>query len=130
MSSAHLDVIARAASLLTSQASIDVLTERARQVEKEGWSHAHDDRHLPGELAGAGANYAINAADQLSILDGMSNDEPPDPDVWPCFEGSPWTWKPKDARRDLVRAAALLIAEIERMDRAAALTTNQPGEPS
>jgi hypothetical protein len=26
-------------------------------------------------------------------------------------------WKPKDRRRDLVRAAALIIAEIERLDR-------------
>lgn len=33
----------------------------------------------------------------------------------------PWDrewWKPKDRRRNLVRAAALLIAEIERLDRA------------
>jgi hypothetical protein len=35
----------------------------------------------------------------------------------------PWSvqwWKPKDRRRDLVRAGALIVAEIERLDRAAA----------
>lgn len=36
--------------------------------------------------------------------------------VWPWD----WAWwKPKNPRRDLVRAAALIIAEIERLDRAA-----------
>ena len=32
----------------------------------------------------------------------------------------PWSldwWKPKDPRRDLVRAGALIVAEIERLDR-------------
>jgi len=27
-------------------------------------------------------------------------------------------WKPKDRRRDLIRAAALIVAEIERLDHA------------
>lgn len=36
---------------------------------------------------------------------------------WPF---PPRSWKPKDRRRDLVRAAALLVAEIERLDREAA----------
>lgn len=111
-----------------SKAAADVLAERARQIDSEGWSLEHDDHHQPGELAGAGANYALNAADQLSLFDGMSNDVPPDLDVWPSFEDSPWTWKPKDARRDAVRAAALLIAEIERMDRAATITTSTQGK--
>lgn len=42
----------------------------------------------------------------------------------------PWAlewWKPKDNRRNLIRAAALVIAEIERLDRAAAPTQQQEG---
>ena len=35
---------------------------------------------------------------------------------WPASWSTDW-WKPKTPRRDLVRAAALLIAEIERIDR-------------
>jgi hypothetical protein len=37
-------------------------------------------------------------------------------DLWPWHDD--W-WKPKDRRRDLIRAAALIVAEIERLDRAA-----------
>lgn len=43
------------------------------------------------------------------------------PPMWPRA----WDlerWKPKDRRRDLIRAAALIVAEIERLDRAAAST--------
>jgi hypothetical protein len=36
--------------------------------------------------------------------------------VWPWSRE--W-WQPKDRRRDLVRAGALIVAEIERLDRAA-----------
>ena len=35
---------------------------------------------------------------------------------WPHTWDASW-WKPKDRRRDLVRAGALIIAEIERLDR-------------
>jgi hypothetical protein len=41
----------------------------------------------------------------------------PMPGIWPW---SPDWWKPRDARRNLERAAALIIAEIERLDRAEA----------
>jgi hypothetical protein len=36
-------------------------------------------------------------------------------DAWPWADKD---WKPKDRRRDLIRAAALIVAEIERLDRA------------
>jgi len=38
--------------------------------------------------------------------------------TWPWAEK--W-WKPKNERRDLVKAAALILAEIERLDRAAGI---------
>lgn len=43
---------------------------------------------------------------------------------WPLSWAKSWL-KPKDRRRDLIRAAALIIAEIERLDRAA-LTKGVP----
>lgn len=95
-----------------SKAIDDVLAERQRQIDEEGWTAEHDDDHGGGELAAAGASYALHAADTLSAS------FTPDPDVpgtWPWDDS--W-WKPKDPRRDLVRAAALILAEIERMDRA------------
>lgn len=87
----------------------DVLAERRRQVEGEGFSPRHDDHHSPGELARAGACYAVAAS---QALESHIYDPPP----WPWADA--W-WKPKTPRRDLVRASALLIAEIERLDRMA-----------
>ncbi|MHA4733248.1 hypothetical protein [Ensifer adhaerens] len=82
-----------------SLASLDVLEERDRQKSVEGWSTAHDDQHIDNELSRAAASYTIgNLA------------------YWPW---SPAWWKPSDRRRNLVKAGALIIAEIERLDRAA-----------
>lgn len=95
----------------------DVLAERRRQIEAEGWTPQHDDEHDPGELAAAAAAYALAAADKLHPLsqgDGNYENEPPP--AWP------WThewWKPDEPRRMIVKACALGLAEIERMDRAA-----------
>jgi hypothetical protein len=94
--------------LISSRAEGDVLRERERQHYKEGFSAAHDDVHTRGELALAAAAYAVPENVRQFF-------EANDIDLWPFhFE---W-WKPKDRRRDLVRAAALIIAEIERIDRA------------
>jgi hypothetical protein len=83
-----------------------VVAERFRQIEGEGWSLEHDDGHIDGELARAGACYARNAGRPLST------DRPID---WPWR--SDW-WKPAGFRRDLVKACALIIAEGEKFDRA------------
>jgi hypothetical protein len=96
-----------------TQAARDVLAERQRQVETEGWTPAHDDQHDDGDLARAAACYAKRSA---RLYRGIVDLEPP-PGDWP-WEGR-W-WKPKDARRDLVRAGALILAEIERLDRSEA----------
>ena len=89
----------------------EVAAERERQVSVEGWSQDHDDAHADYELALAAAAYALEAAswrpppgDEAIITER----------IWP-WDAS-W-WKPKDPRRDLVRAAALIVAEIERLDR-------------
>ncbi len=94
-------------------AAKDVLAERRRQKIKEGWDVAHDDKHRDGVLARAAACYAFPRMHQdpriITPLD------------WPKSWGAKW-WKPKDRRRDLVRAAALILAEIERLDRQKAST--------
>lgn len=91
----------------------EIAAERRRQVEAEGWSTKHDDEHGNGELAAAGAAYAFSASTEGRYLAA-------DPlGFWPWDKS--W-WKPKGARRDLIRAAALIVAEIERIDRADTLT--------
>lgn len=97
-----------------SQAALDVTAERRRQIEQEGWTPEHDDRHDLGELAGAAATYALYRS-QVPTVDISSRDMLEI--AWPF---APEWWKPKNRRSDLVRAAALLIAEVERIDRAVA----------
>ncbi len=89
-------------------AARDVLAERQRQISVEGWTPEHDDRHTTGALATAAGCYAMFT---LAYPPG-------DPvSFWPW---SPSWWKPSDeSRRNLVKAGALILAEIERLDRAA-----------
>jgi hypothetical protein len=101
--------IAPAAPVSVDEVALtDVAAERKRQRAVEGWTTEHDDTHISGEMARA----AICYADPLN----EGRDYPPV--KWPW---SPGWWKPKDRRRDLVRAAALITAEIERLDRRALL---------
>lgn len=104
-----------AAELLTvsvgpvaSQAAIDVLAERQRQIEVEGWSPEHDDSHDGGEMSSAAAAYSMLAA---------GGTEENALRLWPWEKH--WL-KPGPARQMLVKATALNLAEIERLDRAAA----------
>ena len=95
-----------AAEARKSAAVRDALAERRRQIEDEGWTPEHDDEHTNFALARAGACYAE-----------FGN--------WPahgCIAPSTWPWpaerwKPTDYRRNIVKAAALILAEIERLDR-------------
>lgn len=98
-------VLAAAPGKEVPQAWIDVQAERRRQVEAEGWTPEHDDLYCAAELPRAAAAYILSGA----------NDEAPA--IWPFV--AKW-WKPRDARANYVRAGALILAEIERLDRAAA----------
>ncbi|EOD6548861.1 hypothetical protein [Pseudomonas aeruginosa] len=92
------------------QAWLDVQAERRRQIEAKGWTPEHDDLYCSAELPRAAAAYILNGA----------NDEAPA--IW-SFSAK-W-WKPRDARANYVRAAALILAEIERLDRAASLLSQE-----
>lgn len=100
----------------------EIAAERRRQIEVEGWTPEHDDEHLEGELAIAGGCYAIYGGGRRDLtLRTKSNSTGFKGEVY-VARGWPWDaawWKPKDPRRDLIRAAALIVAEIERMDRKA-----------
>lgn len=99
-----------------SNACADVIAERRRQVEAEGWTPEHDDReHWLGDLALAASVYARYGVGDVVIRSRHPAGRPPK--KWPWADE--W-WKPSTPRRDLVKAAALLLAEIERIDREAA----------
>lgn len=124
---AQADFERRIRSALYSDAARDVLAERKRQVEKEGWTPEHDDQHETGELARAAGLYALIAGSDATTYRnavskyGLNDYASAAMKLWP-WDAS-W-WKPSDRRRDLVKAGALILAEIERLDRAAALSVN------
>ncbi|MEH3227529.1 hypothetical protein POU90_18755 [Klebsiella pneumoniae] len=102
--------IAELESRAVTAAAADVLAERKRQVTAEGWTPGHDDEYEHGELADAAGCYALSS----ELFDCAG--EPPRPWPWP----DEW-WKPTNRRRDLVKAGALILAEIERLDRTAGI---------
>jgi hypothetical protein len=96
----------------TADILCEVESERIRQIEQEGFDSAHDDKHKNYDLARAASCYAYEAC-RTDYQPETDTGNPPN--AWPW--AAKW-WKPKDRRRDLIRAAALCVAEIERLDRA------------
>lgn len=100
----------------STKASRDVLAERRRQIKAEGWAPEHDDQHTNGDLSAAAAGYARAASFLLNDGERASQYTANDPpETWPHN----WEFKPSDPRRMLVKAGALILAEIERIDRMA-----------
>lgn len=108
----------------------DIVAERRRQIEAEGWSVENDDEHDDSSLAHAAAAYVLGAGvgtKVVSYRDDVSGGrgetpvwgtrERQVPLAWPASWDARW-WKPSNRRRDLVKAGALIVAEIERLDRA------------
>lgn len=92
-----------------SRACIDVIAERRRQVDL-GFNAEHDDGYTFGELIEAAISYLFHTVcPQDTRPEGV-------PEWWPW--SADW-WKPRTDRDNLVRAAALVLAEIERRDRLA-----------
>jgi hypothetical protein len=80
-----------------------IAEERGRQP-KRGYNMSHDDQHRNGELARAAACYAMKPHwDTHAFLR-----------YWPW---EPDEWKPGDRIRELIKAGALIAAEIDRLHR-------------
>lgn len=84
-----------------SQALRDVTAERQRQQSTKGYSTQQDDTYIGGELAAAAISY-------IEPMEAES--------YWPA-DWHDDSFKPSDYRRNLVKAGALILAEIERIDR-------------
>lgn len=111
LTSEKVGLATRLAHHVVSRGALDVALERQRQVAVEGWSPDHDDWHSFGDLALAGAAYAAHAASYFASAAWL---RVAITCLWPW--AATW-WKPRDARADLVRAGALIVAEIDRLDR-------------
>lgn len=84
---------------------LEVARERDRQIKVEGRTLEGDDKYHTQQLPAAAASYIAHARGQHILATS----------TWPFSAKS---WKPKTERDSLIKAAALLIAEIERRDRA------------
>lgn len=95
------------------------LAERERQIEEEHYSEEHDDMHEDGALAHAGAAYAVHATGYVAgpLLQGDCPSKP----LWPFEEklkpSSTGDIRWGDEIRDMTKAAALMIAELDRLVR-------------
>jgi hypothetical protein len=93
--------------------------ERSRQLSVEGWTPEHDTEHTTGELTRAARCYA-DAALTAVIRPDASEYHRLVHHEWPWHQES---WKPSnDPIRNLVKAGALIAAEIDRLQAAAAGT--------
>ncbi len=91
-----------------SNAVQSVIAERQRHQSAEGWTPEHDDQYSKSQLLWASSCYVLNAIHPFNRI----------PFDWPW---TPEWWKPTNPRRDLVKAGALILAELERIDRAAGI---------
>ena len=87
-----------------SNAVQSVIAERQRHQSAEGWTPEHDDQYSKSQLLWASSCYVLNAIHPFNRI----------PFDWPW---TPEWWKPTNPRRDMVKAGALILAEIERIDR-------------
>jgi len=94
---------------------IELITdERTRQIEVEGWTPEHDQEHADQQMAEAAMCYiarTVNMPSGDEYSSSSLSDFPPE--AWPW---SPKWWKPDSHPvRNLVKAGALLAAEIDRI---------------
>ena len=100
----------RADVLSPGSALGDVHIERLRQIDVENRSPVDDDDYSLGQLAYAASGYAQGSVPAQQVQGCLR------PSYWPWH---PRWWKPGSPRRMLVKAGALILAEIERIDRLA-----------
>ncbi|EJF6782426.1 hypothetical protein M8194_001970 [Escherichia coli] len=98
-----------------SNAVQSVISERQRQQSVEGWTPEHDDQYGESQLLWASSCYVLNTIQPFNRI----------PMDWPW---APEWWKPTNPRRDLVKAGALIMAEIERIDRQDAAQLRKGGQ--
>ncbi len=117
----------------TTAVVAEIAAERRRQVDVWDYTTDHDDEHEDGKIALAAICYAtpVNIYRHQRLAEGHRFADP-----WPWemrddrrvveegehaganYAPPPSAYTPTQRRRLLVKAAALMVAEIERLDRA------------
>jgi hypothetical protein len=92
-----------------------IAAERERQITEKGYSPEHDDGHRDRELSAAAGSYALHAAGFASIphIEGDNLNFDTITSIWPFDE---YEFNGRTEQMDaLVKAGALIVAEIERL---------------
>ena len=90
-----------------------IADERVRQVEEEGWTPEHDWKfHWEGDLVKAAVAYAMAPIIIYTASLATATKHIAFFSVWPW--GEKW-WKPTSRFRNLVKAGALIAAELDRV---------------
>lgn len=84
-----------------------IAAERKRQIEVEGWTADHDSKHVCGELTDAAVCYAIRGYWRTRYDSFLKA-------LWP-WDSKYWKPTQDDRIRELVKAGALIAAEIDRL---------------
>ncbi len=95
---------------LVSDGAALIVAERSRQIEQEGWTPEHDDKHDDGSLVAGAVTYALEATFDGPVVKGSWFRK-----FW-MFED--FWFKPGTKIRMLVKAGALIVAEVDRLLRA------------
>ena len=93
-----------------------IRAERERQQSVEGWTEKHDDEHDYQELAMAAAVYALPDPERKRPRIATTGNPSLALYLWPWSDTDLKT-TPSDRVRELVKAGALIVAEIERLQR-------------
>ena len=89
-----------------------IAEERQRQIEVEGFTAIRDTLYANEELAKAAVSYALPK--QYKLINRYGQMLPIIPEYWP-WHHSWWKPSPNDRVRELVKAGALIAAEIDRL---------------
>ena len=98
-----------------------IAKERERQITEEGWTPDHDDQHDSSEMAWVACYYAMPSMIMDKCTCGhiiaLSPDVMFDETGWANEHAKRTGWV--DRIKDLVKAGALIVAEIDRLKRKA-----------
>ena len=114
---------------MAKEAIVLIKKERERQIKELGYNYPHDKKHCNGELAIAAACYAVHGV--INTMSPVNGEESCNyfevvklfkgseaglvEDAWPFDLGSDKR-KKHDRVKLLVQAAAMLVAEIDRLN--------------
>ncbi|UZT80627.1 hypothetical protein OF113_11470 [Ectopseudomonas chengduensis] len=115
----YMSRLATTLSEATNPAVNRVLAERIRQIQEHGYDSDHDDDHACDEIAALATYYAMPPSarywDATSTGYGATLGEAILPEGWTA---KPWDGEEAGRIRELVKAGALIVAELERLLRA------------